>query len=356
MKRSTTYKTIGALAIAMIFTLASCAAEGESNGVTIVEEVVDSVAASVAESFAEAAITPTVMVEAIPAVAYGPSPEPVTAVSQVAGIVSIGSRTYGVFDGGVAVHDFRSDQDWLIPIEDRLRAIAVHEGVVYVGGADLYTIADSTVNRVNFDGEGTITCLYSYGLTLMIGTECGLYARGILGKEKIFEDGAVTAMVEDMSGLWIGTRENGLFRWDGDTFKERYMLRDPDLFSSVHTLDFRHHHLYVGTTNGLHVFDGGRWETLTTLEGLPSNNVKSVDASAWVVYVGTDEGVVSFFNGEITPIAKLENQAVNDIALRGRKLLAATDDDGILMKSGYRLKTIVEPQVAAPEELVSIGQ
>jgi len=195
--------------------------------------------------------------------------------------------------------------------------------------------------RCEEEFEGAITSLYSYGYSLMVGTESGLYTTGLFGHDLLYDDIEVTAITADESGLWVGTNGEGLYRWDGEEFQKRYLLRDTAIFDTVNTLDFNHRHLYVGTNNGFHIFDGGCWTTLTALDGLPSDNVTTVNASAWVIYIGTDAGVISYFNGDFIPVKKMEESIVRDICLDGRKVIAATDFDGIVMKSGNVIKTIV---------------
>jgi len=323
-----------ALVLAAAFTLVGCGSDDEATKPGIVNEIVDSISTTVAKNLGEASLAKATPIE-------DKTEEPTKLLTEIADLELVGSKLYGVFDGGVIIYDFTSDSYEVMPSFEKLNAVEFHEEKVYVGGDNLYTVGDTILNRCDEEFEGAITSLYSYGYSLMVGTESGLYTTGLFGHDLLLDDVEVSAITADESGLWVGTKGEGLYRWDGEEFQKRYLLRDTTIFDTVNTLDFNHRHLYAGTNNGLHIFDGGRWTTLTALDGLPSDNVTTIDASAWVVYIGTDAGVISYFNGDFIPVKKMEESIVRDICLNGRKVIAATDYDGIVMKSGNVIKTIV---------------
>ncbi len=107
----------------------------------------------------------------------------------------------------------------------------------------------------------------------------------------------------------------------------------------------------MGTENGFHVYNGGRWETMIVEDGLPDSKITSIDASDWVVYIATDKGVVSFYDNDLAPVSNLEGQQVNVIKRRGLQLAVATEYEGILLKSGNNLKILIE---ATPESNINI--
>ncbi len=338
------------VASASAFLLMDCSAEGKDGRRTnLVAEVVDSVATAVAAGFSQAS-------RAWPAVAKDSllQPDSGNFVFQVADMIIVEPHFYAVFDGGVVIYDFSRKSQTIVPINERLTSIATHEGKLYIGGRRLYVMQDSTLEPADVEVADTITALYSHGHHLMIGTGRGLYSKSIFGNELLFDDVHVTAMVADAGGLWVGTGGQGLYCWDGEEFRRRFLLRDTSMFDTVNALAFKRHHVYVGTTNGLHIFDGGRWNNLSIRDGLPSDNVRTVDASEWTVYVGTDRGVVSYFAGELTPVKKLEDRAVNVLRRRGRQLLVGTDYDGILVKSREVLKILIPPVADSGSDVLSL--
>lgn len=313
-------------------------------------EALDSVASAVADNVAESAVIhesepigpvlPTAAIEI----------EPAESVGEVTDIVLKGQVLYGLFDGGLVVHDLDNDSQFTIAVPERLEAIAVHQDTVYIGGDYLYTLIGGDLRKLNYEFEGVINALESYGYALMIGTEEGLYTMGVFGREKLLDDMPVSALAAEQEALWVGTRGHGLYRWDGTDFRKRYLLRDEALFDSVFTLDYQHGHLYMGTTNGLHIFDGGRWNTLTIADGLPANAVASIDASGWVVYAVAGEVVFSLYGGMIDQIGELDNYGATVVRQKGRRLLVGTTDEGVVMKSGRMVRTLVAPQAEIDKE------
>lgn len=342
MKRQPIISLFGALIFASMVLLVRCAAEGETQETGFAGEVVDSVSAAIVENLRNAPLEKHPLQNA-PSTKKQVCLEPIKLISNVTDIVLFENKIYGVFEQGVAIYNLTHKTQELIRSDEKLDAIAVHEGRIYVGGSSLYELAGSSLERLDEDYAGVIKCLYSYDYRLMIGTECELYSRSSLGRELLLSSVSVQAMTHDPTGLWVGTGGQGLYRWDGTDFKQRYLLRDTSLFDTVNTLDYQHSHLYMGTNNGLHIHDGGRWQTYTLMDGLPSEIVRTIDASGWVVYIGTDGGVVSLFNDEILPVETLDSKKVNALLLKGRNLLAATDYEGILMKRGNVLKALIQP-------------
>ena len=75
-----------------------------------------------------------------------------------------------------------------------------------------------------------------------------------------------------------------------------------------------------------------------------------------MIYIATDAGVTSYYNGDFMPVKKLEDMNVGVVKLRKNRVIAATDFDGILYKSGNLVKTIVEPSVENEVNLTSLSQ
>ncbi len=334
-----TFSLAGVVLLLFALALTQCTTKSEVKENNIVAELVDSLASTVVESFAQASQNDTAaMVDTEVSRKLTGTP------SRVSDFVLADSMLYAASDEGLLVYDFSRKDYSLFHTEEPLRAVALHDGKVYVGGTSLYRLEDTALQRVDNEFAGVITCLLGYGYRLMVGTSDGLYATGIFGDELLLDDVSVTAMAAEGDGLWVGTEGQGLYRWDGDEFRRRFLLRDTSIFDTVFTLAYNHQHLYVGTVNGLHIFDGGRWETYNMLDGLPSDKVIALDASGWVIYLATDEGVVSFYNGDVMPVEKLSNLIVNDLHRFGRKILVATDFEGILLKNGNVLKPLIDQQ------------
>ena len=340
------FKTLIGVAIAMLalVVVIGCGSDDSTGKNGPVDKLIDTASAKIADKVVEAAFAKT-----------GPNQFTDTSRSEVVAnngsfdndsftdILLTDDKLYALFDGGLVVHDRASGDNVIVHTDDPLTAIVKHQGEIYVGGKYLYTLNQYSLDRQEGEFEGVINALYSYDHLLMIGTATTLYSESVFGLEKLADNVAVTALAADRDGLWIGTAGDGLYRWDGNKRKERYLLRDTTLFDYVNTLDFKHDHLYVGTPNGLHIFDGGRWQNLSTDDGLPSNNVTSIDASDWTVYVGTDNGVVSFFENELKPVERLEHVKVAQIVRSRQKSYVASVGDGVLVNTRSVKKELIAP-------------
>ena len=347
------------LGLAMLVII-GCNSDGSSDSSTItnvVDKLIDTASAKIADKVVGAAFTEATFAQATDSGSQASAKsENEFQSTEFSDFLITDDKLYALFDGGLVVHDLTSGNNVVVSTDEALEAIVLHQGEIYVGGKYLYRL--NLYSLVKQEGEyiGGIRALYSYDHLLMIGTESALYSSSVFGREKLAEDITVTALAGDRDGLWVGTDGDGLYRWDGTDFKRRYLIRDSSLFDNVNTLDFKHDHLYVGSTKGLHIYDGGRWQNLSTEDGLPTDNVTSIDASAWVIYIGTDKGVVSFFNNEFSPVNRLEDVRVNKIIRNRRKSFVATSSSGVLVNSRSLLKTLIEPVSDEPSTMLTLTQ
>ena len=343
--------TLAALALLAVasLSLVNCShGKKTTKGSNLAADVIDSLAVAVAETVVAPAITKQVV-----AVDSEKKVPQVNLVRQVSDLLYAEPNLYATFNGGLIVYNFDTKKKDIVQVDDNLKAIAMYDGTIYAGGDNLYTYADGKLSRVDYEFPGAVNDLISYGNRLVIGTDAGLYGQGIFGREELMKDVAVTSLAADNDGLWIGTNGQGLYRWDGEQFKKRYLERDENLFDTVYTLAFSRNHLYMGSSNGFHVFDGGRWLNLGQADGLPEGQVTAIDASDWVVYVATATGVTTWFNDEFEPISKLADQPATAIVHAGRKVVFATPESGILEKSGRVVKTLVDPVIDNDLDMLS---
>jgi hypothetical protein len=322
----------------------------------LVAEVLDSVASAVAQNVIDSQIVenersePTMVVElAVKEKHTETGLPPVNAIRIEDGLV------YAGFDGGLLIYDLKGQNFSVIPVEENLEAIARHGGERFVGGDNLYQIDSAGLVRLEDEIPGQITALCSYGPSLMVGATSGLYARNMLGCVSLLEDIEVSALVSDGDGLWIGTVGDGLYRWDGDKYRKRYLVRDVSLFDHITALEYNHQHLYVGTRNGMYVYDGGSWQTVSTDEGLPSNEITAIDATGWLVRVGTTAGLATFFNNEVTPVRELQNYTITAVSGSDGRIIAGTAQQGLIVKNGPAVRVLVAPWLAENEELAMMS-
>lgn len=339
----------------MSMVLVGCADDTDADATPgVFAEMIDSVAAAVAENIVDSQVA---RVRSTPTIELAVKRDYTeTGLPPVNDLFFDGDFVWAAFNGGLLKYELGSGEYSVTPAEDNLRALAVHGDGIFVGGDRLYQLTDAGLAPVEDDVPGQINTLCSYGPSLMIGSTEGLFAHSILGCVSLLEDVAVTALVADNDGLWIGTDGQGVYRWDGEEYRERYLARDSSLFDYATALAFAHNHLYLGTPNGMFVFDGGRWETVSAEQGLPNDVITSIDAAGWVVYVGTPDGMVSWFNQEVNPVARMEGQAITSICRAGSRIIAGTDEHGLVIKAGPSIKTLVEPWKTGASELASTTQ
>lgn len=351
MNSSKHIKILCAALLIAAMTVVGCSNESTSQEPTPMQKLSNTVSAAVAESLVQAVKAKADTSAASGALSSsvandGPSRAQVTLAKnkfgdQVTDMIVIGTSVFALTPDGVAVFDFVSGTQRVIPSERRLNAIVSHAGKLYAGGDGLFVVEDSVLQPVAIELPGAITALEGFTYRLLIGTEQGLYSRSIFGDEVLLRDLSIAAMVTAGDQVWIGTDGSGLYQFDGVDFRQRYLSRDRELFDHVTALDYKYDHLYVGTIDGLYVYDGGRWESYDVIDGLPSVHITAIDASDWVVLIGTENGVASLFKRELIPIGKLESVEVSSLARYGNKILVGTVGGDVLVKSGPVVRPLI---------------
>ncbi len=332
-----------------------CGSEEKPKTKGMVNRMVDTVADGFAESLTRARLDRATdsVVEQPNAVHASATETPVTTEGGVAELIIADSVVYSLYDDGIVVYNLHSGERTDIPTTDRPAAIVEHHGEIFVGFDQLYKVVDGILEPIPGEYLGNVTALASLNYRLIIGTDEGVFTHSTFGNETLLEDVVVSALAPDLDGVWIGTDGQGLYRWDGRTVDKRWLERDAALFDYVNALYFRHAHLYLGTDQGLFIFDGGSWTQLTSADGLPGDQVRKIDAASWVVYLVTDGGFVGYFNGDFLPQKKFEDYTVTVARRYGADLVVGTADGYVLQKSGAGIKRLIEPKDVFVVDLLS---
>ncbi len=164
----------------------------------------------------------------------------------------------------------------------------------------------------------------------------------------------VTAALEDREGnLWLGSQLGGLARlWNGWT--RRYSvgegLHDPIVWSlspqppSDGKPDDR---LWVGTNDGLSVFDHGRFERVIPGNALPHPHAYNLLAEQDQVWVGTRRGIVLWRDGHVEAppeLAPMSRAQINGIVRDRDGSLWFPTSDGLFHLRDGRLQRYGEAQ------------
>ena len=337
MYRINLIKAAMALIAVATICLIGCSNKSDQETLTVATPNMDSIATQVAAVASKETGPKYVRIET-------PSDTSTAVASTIYDLAVNDSLAIVAFDDGVLTYDLTQNTHSRIQAGKPLTSAVWHDGIAYAGGDKLYRIEGNALAIVEDAPAAPITSLYSYGSLLMIGTESGLFAKSPIGTTSLMEGVFVTSIVADNNGLWVGTDGQGLYRYDGTNFNKRFLVRDSSLFDYVNCLDFGHGYLYLGTDSGLYVFDGGRWQTLTVASGLPSDNITAIDASGWVVYIGTEAGVITYFKDEFKPLKSLESICATVLKSSSKGLLVGTDTEGLLLRSGSAVRTLVAPK------------
>lgn len=210
-----------------------------------------------------------------------------------------------------------------------------------------------------FDGSPVTAMLADHDGNLWVGSNAGL------GR---FRDGAlvefvpdthprafpqVTAAMEDREGnLWLGSQLNGVARlWNGWT--RRYSvgegLHDPIVWSLApapgNASD--HERIWVGTNEGLSLFEHGRFTRVVAGKDLPHPQAYNLLAETDQVWIGTRRGLVVWRDGGIQhppELAPMDGAQINGIVRDSDGTVWFPTSDGLFHLVKGRLQRFGQAQ------------
>jgi diguanylate cyclase (GGDEF)-like protein len=202
---------------------------------------------------------------------------------------------------------------------------------------DAPELSDAPVQAIYEDSDGN----------LWIGTIGGL-ARLKDGRlvEWIADDSpgafkSVRAIYEDREGnLWLGSQWEGIARlWNGWTrrYGIREGLHEPVLWSLARGTDGR---LWVGTHDGVALFEDGRFRELVPGDALPHPNAYSLLPEADRTWIGTRRGLATYEAGRLSTPGGFEALAgaqVNGFVRDADGALWIASTQGVYRHDGRRL-------------------
>jgi ligand-binding sensor domain-containing protein/signal transduction histidine kinase len=210
-------------------------------------------------------------------------------------------------------------------------------------------VADNPIIAIHQDADGA----------LYLGT-----AKGVkIYKERKFEclhdslaNKVVMAITEDQDGrLYFGTARRGVFRYHQGQL-ERVDEKGELHGRLVNALYLTSEDLlYVGTSNGLSIYDDGTWTTLTTADGLANNSVLDIlefKGGRW--YIGTAKGLNVFDGGTVESITSIGDRRVKSIHGRRDGAMYLGTDRGIAILEDDTVNMISEENGLADNWVTSI--
>jgi ligand-binding sensor domain-containing protein/signal transduction histidine kinase len=127
---------------------------------------------------------------------------------------------------------------------------------------------------------------------------------------------ALTVLVDHQQNVWVGTREEGLFRFQTNYFQPAAgsEILGPQIFV---LFEDRAGQLWAGTQNGLARRDGQKWKLFTSNDGLSGNVVRAIaETTNGDLWIGTEnQGLNCFKDGNFVSIqASKKGLPGNDIS------------------------------------------
>ena len=178
---------------------------------------------------------------------------------------------------------------------------------------DLYKVSLSELQQINLNFN--VHSLTDYNSKyLLIGSEKGLFLINKLSKEisksELFsplKNYKITAILNDRNSIWIGTENNGIYKYDLKTqilknFSKEKKLRYINITSIVS--DKKSKTIVFGTLEGIYIYDKIKTsvKTINTDNGLPHNVVKCIFVDSknkiWFGFKGLGLSVIE--NNEFT--------------------------------------------------------
>lgn len=113
-------------------------------------------------------------------------------------------------------------------------------------------------------------------------------------------DKAITAITIQKNIVWVGTNGNGLYKLDGETWKN-YTKSNALLSDNITSLLIDNNEsLWVGTSAGLSRFENGNWSYFTETEGLFNNDIRSLACDQVNnIWIGTRNNRIVKYDGTV---------------------------------------------------------
>jgi ligand-binding sensor domain-containing protein/serine phosphatase RsbU (regulator of sigma subunit) len=215
------------------------------------------------------------------------------------------------------------------------------------------------VNCIHHDSKGRV----------WIGIDNGIFMSESKNNSNSFKyfhvsGNSVNTICEDRFGtIWIGTPRSGLWKLNplNSEFKRVRISNDP-LSNYVNQISVSSDGVIVSTKGGLYIVNstGDVKLRLTTLEGLPHNNIKSaIEDSNGRVWIGSKGNRVCYFSeGKIRFIEKGESKRIVDVNYiledEKKRLWFGTNGNGLHILEGSLVTNLTTESGLASDFIYSL--
>jgi len=178
-------------------------------------------------------------------------------------------------------------------------------------------LVDSNVSCIENDHKdnfwvGTLNGLYQLNFNESKWKINDLASLNLLPKDKI------NAICKEGQVLWVGTQNNGLIRFDTQSFtSKKISFGQGNLENIIRCMEkVNSGEIWVGTSNGIFILDslGKQKNRLTTENGLPHNAINSIQStSAGRIWIATAENKISYFENGLIKLVRNEKYDIANI-------------------------------------------
>ncbi len=141
-------------------------------------------------------------------------------------------------------------------------ALLVDDGDIYVGTNNgVYYIDEcGEVTPIWREIADTVTVLKLIDTRYYVGTRSsGLFVSNWDTIDQMLPAKSVVDVTKNGFGLWVLTKDDGLFNYQGDGWKKRYLKGDSLALASANCLTTAYNQPWLGTPKGAYFFNGGVW-------------------------------------------------------------------------------------------------
>jgi signal transduction histidine kinase/ligand-binding sensor domain-containing protein len=243
----------------------------------------------------------------------------------------------GLADNSVLTMAFARDGAVLVGTNDGFSRVRGHDVESFRSQDGL---SQSSVYGLHEDREGTLWVATGHGLNQFLDGRTTPYTTS-----EGLPSNHTGPVVQDRAGvIWTGTLGAGLSRFDGHRFST-FTTRDGLMSDDVLALATDGSRLWVGTDRGLNLVHAGRVESMA--RGLPASRVQAlvVDPSG-TLWVGTSRGLAAWRNGAFAPLAGSRG-SITALGLgRDGALYIGSADAGLQVYADGVLRTVADDQPA----------
>ena len=215
--------------------------------------------------------------------------------------------------------------------------LMVRSGDQWVAASDNPVLHNSPTTMLYQDRDRTLWVASNAGLARL---RDGGLTEVIPEKNPASIKGVIAAFEDRERNLWFGSQWGGLARlWNGSTRRLSIAegLSEPIVWSVARAPDGR---TWVGTNDGLSVFDGEKYTHVLRGDQLPHPHAYNLLADADRIWVGTRRGLVLWRGGKIEAPAALAPMAtaqINGIVRDKAGIMWFPTSDGLFRLDGEQL-------------------